>query len=212
MWRPRDRERYIGSYDPEHEMPDPDRNAGDRWQSDAYRHGARDGRIPYRMSPNRFEHRFEGRRDVAHEADIRWNRDARDLDRANYGRGDDYGRGSYGGGRYGSSYGGSGFGGGYRDTGRGYGYGSGPGPSYGAGRGGYDRDLDRSFDRGRSYDRDLDDGRYDDRDRPFRDRFYGADRGSYGVSYERDEYDRDREDRFFDDRGGWDRDRGRWGR
>ncbi len=33
MWRPRDRERYIGSYDPEHEMPDPDRGPGDRWQS-----------------------------------------------------------------------------------------------------------------------------------------------------------------------------------
>jgi hypothetical protein len=47
-FRPRDHERFIGSYDPEHEMPDPDRDARDRWQSDAYRrnarYGSRDGR------------------------------------------------------------------------------------------------------------------------------------------------------------------------
>src|SRR5262245_18016638 len=57
MWRPRDRERYIGSYDPEHEMPDADRDRGDRWQSDAYRHNARDGRFAYRWNPDRFEDR-----------------------------------------------------------------------------------------------------------------------------------------------------------
>ena len=57
MWRPRDRERYIGGYDPEHEMPDPDRDRGDRWQSDVYRHNARDGRFAYRWNPDRFEDR-----------------------------------------------------------------------------------------------------------------------------------------------------------
>ena len=80
MWRPRDRERFIGSYDPEHEMPDPDRGAGDRWQSDAYRRGARDTRFGYRLNPDRFEGRFDGqRRDIDRERDIRWQGDAREA-------------------------------------------------------------------------------------------------------------------------------------
>lgn len=135
MWRPRDREHFYGSYDPEHEMPDPDRNRGDRWQSDAYRHNARDTRFMYRMDPDRFEGRFEGRRDIDDEARIRWNRDARDREFArDYGR--DYGRGSYEGGGYssdGSNYGGDRY-----------------------ARGAYDpyRERDRYFDSGPHYDRD----------------------------------------------------------
>ena len=85
MWRPRDRERFIGSYDPEHEMPDPDRSSGDRWQSDAYRNHFRDSRYAYRMNPDRFEERFEARRDVDREMEMRWNRDGRDVDRGGYG-------------------------------------------------------------------------------------------------------------------------------
>jgi hypothetical protein len=61
MWRPRDHERFIGGYDPEYEMPDPDREPGDRWQSRVYRHNARDSRIPYRWNPDRFEERFPDR-------------------------------------------------------------------------------------------------------------------------------------------------------
>ena len=76
MWRPRDRERFIGGYDPEHEMPNPDRDFGDRYESDAYRHNARDGRFAYRMDPNRFERQF-GQRDRS-EFDSRWDRDSRD--------------------------------------------------------------------------------------------------------------------------------------
>ena len=87
MWRPRDRERYIGSYDPEHEMPDPDRGPGDRWQSDAYRRGARDSRFMYRADPNRFENRFNDQRDYDPDYDSRWRRDGRDLDRGGYGGG-----------------------------------------------------------------------------------------------------------------------------
>jgi hypothetical protein len=86
MWRPRDRERFIGSYDPEHEMPDPGRDAGDRWQSDAYRRGARDSRFAYRFNPDAFENRYDGpRRDVDRERDLRWQGDARD--RENFERG-----------------------------------------------------------------------------------------------------------------------------
>jgi hypothetical protein len=51
----RDHESYIGSYDPEHEMPDPDRGPRDRWQSDVYRHNAGDSRWAYRWSPERIE-------------------------------------------------------------------------------------------------------------------------------------------------------------
>lgn len=175
MWRPRDRERYIGSYDPEHEMPDPDRGPGDRWQSDAYRRGARDSRYAYRVDPNRFENRFNDRRDYNPDYDNRWSRDARDLDRGGY-----YGRGGYD-----ANYGGGGYrdygGGGYRD----YGSPGGPsGPDYGRDFGGrgYGRDFDRGWDRG--YDR----GSHFDRDR-----FYGSDRG----------WDHDRDDRY-DDRDRWD--------
>jgi len=53
----RDHESFIGSYDPEHEMPDPDRGPRDRWQSDIYRHNAGDGRWAYRWSPERIEDR-----------------------------------------------------------------------------------------------------------------------------------------------------------
>ena len=53
----RDHESFIGSYDPEHEMPDPDRGARERWQSDVYRHNAADGRWAYRWSPERIEDR-----------------------------------------------------------------------------------------------------------------------------------------------------------
>jgi hypothetical protein len=56
-FRPRDHERFIGSYDPEHEMPDPDRDPRDRWQSDAYRNNARDSRYAYRWNPDRIEGR-----------------------------------------------------------------------------------------------------------------------------------------------------------
>ena len=81
MWRPRDRERFIGSYDPEHEMPDPDRHAGERWQSDAYRHGARDTRLPYRFNPDMVEERYDGpRRNIDREIETRWDRDARDRE------------------------------------------------------------------------------------------------------------------------------------
>ena len=59
----RDHERFIGGYDPEHEMPDPDRDPRDRWQSDAYRHNARDTRWFYRWNPDRIENReWSGRR------------------------------------------------------------------------------------------------------------------------------------------------------
>jgi hypothetical protein len=53
----RDHEPYIGGYDPEHEMPDPSRHPRDRWQSEAYRHNARDSRFAYRWDPDRFEER-----------------------------------------------------------------------------------------------------------------------------------------------------------
>ncbi len=157
MWRPRDRERYIGSYDPEHEMPDPDRGPGDRWQSDAYRRTARDTRFAYRMNPNRFEERFEGpRRDIDRDYDTRWNRDARDLDRGGYGGHRDY----YG-----------------RDYDRGYadrGYFSGRDYDRGSyDRGGhFDRDRIYGSDRGWDYDRDdYFESRFGDRDRWDRDRW-----------------------------------------
>ncbi len=53
----RDHESFIGSYDPEHEMPDPDRGPRDRWQSDVYSHNARDTRWGYRWNPERVEER-----------------------------------------------------------------------------------------------------------------------------------------------------------
>src|SRR5438045_9781435 len=57
-FRRRDHESFIGGYDPEHEMPDADRDPRDRWQSDAYRYGARDTRFAYRWNPDRFEDRY----------------------------------------------------------------------------------------------------------------------------------------------------------
>jgi hypothetical protein len=196
MWRPRDRERYIGSYDPEHEMPDPDRGPGDRWQSDAYRRGARDTRFIYRADPDRFENRFNDQRSYDPEYDQRWRRDARDLDRGGYGRGGhdanfggggyrDYGPRDFGRNDFGrNDYGRSDFG--PRDSGR-------NDFSYG-------RDFDRGFDRG-GWDR----GSYDRGGHFDRDRFYGSDRG----------WDYDREDRYpssrSDERDRWDGDRDdRW--
>ena len=65
----RDHESYIGGYDPEHEMPDPGRDPRDRWQSDAYRAGARDSRYFYRWDPDRFEERRPDYRSDYHPRD-----------------------------------------------------------------------------------------------------------------------------------------------
>lgn len=216
MWRPRDRERFIGTYDPEHELPDPDRSPGDRWQSDAYRRGAHDSRYAYRMSPDRFESRFGARRDVDRDLETRWRRDARD--------GGGYGRGYSG--DYERSY--------SRNDAPRYG---GPGDrirrDYGTG---YDRDrLDpfgRSFDDyGRDYGRDYGydyglEPDYDDEFNEYRwrereasrepkrgphwdqDRFYGSDRG-WDTDRSRD---RDRPSSYEGDFGVWERDRDRWRR
>ena len=54
-----DHERYIGGYDPEHEMPDPDRRPRGPWQSEAYRDSARDSRWAYRWDPDRIEGRYD---------------------------------------------------------------------------------------------------------------------------------------------------------
>lgn len=147
MWRPRDRERFIGGYDPEHEMPDPDRDPGDRWQSDAYRHHSRDTRFAYRMNPDAFERQFEGQRDYR-DRPGQWDRDARGVgydrndmnpspnrggyyggaDRnytssgygGGYERGGNYDRGGYGGGYGGGGYGGGGYGSAGNESGGGY--------------------------------------------------------------------------------------------
>lgn len=163
MWRRR--ERYIGGYDPEHEMPDPDRGPGDRWQSPAYRRNARDTRYPYRWNPNRVEEQFGGRGPEDYASYLGWHRDARDMRRYPTGPRYDYDRG------YGLD--------------RGYDYDRG----YGLDRG-YDYDRGYGLDRGYDYDRGLDrrpEGYYyegefgapresdwDDRDRYERERFgYG---------------------------------------
>lgn len=89
-FRPRDHERFIGGYDPEHEMPDPDRGPRDRWQSEAYRYGARDSRFMYRWNPDRFIDRNgeEWIRRRALERDIQpRDRYDRDRDREYYSRG-----------------------------------------------------------------------------------------------------------------------------
>jgi hypothetical protein len=174
MWRPRgDRERFIGSYDPEHEMPDPDRGRGERWQSDAYRHNSRDTRFAYRWDPDRVEERYEGpRRDFDRD---RYPGDARDRERA-------MNRGGYGGGYAGSNYsaGGGYSGGGYGNYGSGGNYGTGPH---------WDRSgFDRGYDAYRGNDRDRGDysrgfaGGYGGPDRgPDIDRDRGYDRGrDYG--------------------------------
>ena len=185
MWRPRDREHFIGSYDPEREMPDPERDPGDRWQSDAYRRGARDTRFAYRWNPDRFEERFDGRRDVDSERDLYWRGDARDRDRMmgrgdmEYGRGTSYGRGMESGrGGYGGAD--RGYGGGYGGADRGYGGGYGRGYGGGYDRGGYGRS-----DYGRSDYSRSDYGRPD-----------------YGRGFGRDEYPM--HGQFGSDRG-WDR-------
>ena len=161
MWRPRDRERYIGGYDPEREMPDPDRDRGDRWQSSAYRHNARDSRFAYRWNPDRIEERYPDRYSD-YDRGPRWQGDARDYDRD---------RGGYRGG----------FGG---ESGYDRGYDRDFSPRYGRG------DYDRGFDRysGRDYERDWDRERYA-RDRW--DRGYGDDydRG-YGRPYDEYDRDR----------------------
>jgi hypothetical protein len=136
MWRPRDHERFIGGYDPEHEMPDPDRDPRDRWQSDAYRHNAGDGRWFYRWNPDRFEDRWSDRR----SRDFEWSGRDRGMDRG-IDRGMDRGYDR-------------GYDRGWDDDRMRYGY----------GRGNMDRPYDRGFDdwdRDRFMDRD----RYMDRDR-----------------------------------------------
>lgn len=188
MWRPRDHERYIGSYDPEHEMPDPDRGSGDRWQSDAYRHNARDTRFAYRWNPDRIEERYRSGpyfddRDRDRDRDMHWRDDFRDREygrdfgggrpddyrRDNYGR-DNYGREPYGREPYGREpygrgsygHGAGGYGGGGYDRGGGYPASFG-GSDRGWDRGRYYGDRDRSY-----YEGDMDSGRggsYDDRDR-----------------------------------------------
>lgn len=198
MWRPRDRERFIGSYDPEHEMPNPDRERGDRYASDAYRHNARDTRFAYRWMPDRFESRFGGRHDVDREYESRWRRDARDRDR-DLGRGEieRTGYGSFG--RGGESWDRGGDRGGRyeRESGD---YREASGRDYGRE---YDRDHGRDYNRG--YDRDRDRG-YGTASSP-RDRSYGSDRGwDYGrgemARGERSPYESDfaRGGRGYEDR------------
>ena len=165
MWRPRDRERFIGGYDPEHEMPDPDRDRGDRWQSGAYRHNARDSRFAYRWDPDRFEGRFADR---DRGMDPRWERDARDRQF----------NGGYGGG-YDRDF--------DRDRGE-YSY----GPDRGYDRG-FDRGYD--YDRGwRTEDRGPRDDWYDnDRAREFGGRGYERDwRDRQRFDYYNNDRDRDR--------------------
>ncbi|MGH9458381.1 MAG: hypothetical protein ACRD2J_12180 [Thermoanaerobaculia bacterium] len=76
MFRRRSRERFIGSYDPEHEMPDPRRRPGDRWESEAYRRNARDTRFAYRRNPDRIESPWRARRaqrgPERNDSDDRW--------------------------------------------------------------------------------------------------------------------------------------------
>lgn len=82
MFRRRDHESFIGGYDPEREMPDPDRESRDRYQSDAYRHNAADSRWSYRWNPDRFEERFTDR-----DRWDRWEYNDRDRDFGWRGRG-----------------------------------------------------------------------------------------------------------------------------
>ena len=132
MFRRRDHESFIGGYDPEREMPDPDREYRDRYQSDAYRHNAADSRWTYRWNPDRFEDRFGPRRGEDWGRNPAWDRDARDRD---FDRGWDYDRMRYGYPR--------GYEPGYRDY----------GPPRDFGYRGYDRDYDRDRDRW-DYDRE----------------------------------------------------------
>jgi hypothetical protein len=90
-FRPRDHERFIGGYDPEHEMPDPDRRPRGPWQSEAYRDQARDSRYMYRWNPDRFESRLDDWRRREREDDFIQSREryapyglTRGYDRARY--------------------------------------------------------------------------------------------------------------------------------
>ena len=192
MWRPRDRERYIGGYDPEHEMPDPDRDRGGRWQSDAYRHNARDSRFVYRWDPDRFERQF-GPRDRGFEP-REWDRDGRDRGYIRFGG--EFDRG------YDRGYD-PGMDRGYRDeySSRGR-YDRGP-----YDRGDYDRGGYEGF--GPRYDRNVGFDRGWDTDRGF-----NSQRGVYGSDYDRGGYREERDpDRYRDE--GWDQsryDRDRWRR
>lgn len=234
MWRPRgDRERFIGSYDPEHEMPDPDRGRGERWQSDAYRHNAHDSRFAYRWNPDRVEGRYEGPRH-AFDRD-RYEGDARDRERF-MNRGGGSGYGNYGGNGGGHAGGASPYGGGqywdrsgfdrgydtyrdrndpYRDRNDGdYGRGFAGGYGGGANRGGNEYDRPRDFggyDRGRDYSRGSYGGGYSGS----RGGSYG---GSYGSSYGDDFRDRGYGAYDDDERASWggygrdnDREPGSWG-
>ena len=62
MWRRGDRERFIGSYDPEYEMPDPDRRRRGPYESEAYRRNFGDNRYAYRWNPDRIEERYRAER------------------------------------------------------------------------------------------------------------------------------------------------------
>lgn len=188
MWRPRDHERYIGGYDPEHEMPDPDRDRGGRWQSDAYRHNSRDTRFAYRWNPERFENRFADR-DRGRDFDPRWNRDARDnyptrpssfapRDRSygpygGYGEFSDYERGGYRGNDFDRGDYSRGF-----DYERNWNDRSGRWSSDDRWNSGPDYDRAREFG-GRGYERD-----WRDRQR------FDNDRGDRGPSDYNDDYDR----------------------
>lgn len=84
FWRGRDHESYIGGYDPEYEMPNPDREPRERYMSEAYRHNSRDSRFAYRYDPDRFEARM-GPRD--HDRPRHWDDGPRYLgDRGGYDR------------------------------------------------------------------------------------------------------------------------------
>jgi hypothetical protein len=97
----KDRERFIGGYDPEHEMPDPDRDPRDRYQSEAYQNGARDSRFAYRWNPDRVEaqfgDRYRGGEEQIHDRDHYMNRDSgpqfgpRDEGWGGYDRANQYG-------------------------------------------------------------------------------------------------------------------------
>ena len=159
MWRFRDRERFIGGYDPEHEMPDPRRDPRDRWQSDTYRHNARDSRFAYRWDPDRVEsRRYEGDHDRSWNFDRNADRDRGWDDRGFRG---DYGS-DYGAGDYGARYGGAWYRGRSDREQGGYGYGPDRGWDRDRGFGFRDRDWDRDRDRG--YDRGYDRGFDEDRD------------------------------------------------
>jgi hypothetical protein len=202
----RDHESFIGSYDPEHEMPNPDRDPRDRWQSEAYRRNAEDSRWMYRWSPDRIEGRggdMRGYRGRDMERDIQ----PRDRYESRWNRGMEPDRG------YGMDRN-------RWDMDRDRGYGS-------MDRNRWDMDRDRgygSMDRGYGSRWDMDRDRMMERDRMM-DRDGGRmDRGYRGNDWGRD-YDRDRDpwsareaydrDHFRDDwewsGGEWDRE-GRYGR